>query len=159
MTQRATTTVQIGRELAERLRRQFPEASYDQAITSLMATSADGRPDRQTDLLQYSQTVAILGRAVQNRRAPFKGHIVAVYFHFPPGPSNLVDVRINLERRGRFDQIVPRERDTFIALDDIMWPLEGLRIPVEPQQSIQVQWFNHDGAFAHTIPVSIVVSS
>ena len=161
MTQPQSTTVQIDRALAERLRRQFPDATMNQAITRLMATSADGRgdPDRQTDLLQYSQLTPILGRAVQDRRAPFKGHIVAVYFHFPPGPSNLVDVRVNLQRRATFEQIVPRERDTFIALDDIMWPLEGLKIPVEPQQAIQVQWFNHDGAFAHTIPVSIVVSS
>lgn len=157
MTQPQTTTIQLSRTLAESLRRKFPDGTYDQAITRLMATSPQD-VERHTDLLQYSETVAILGRASQDRRTPFKGHVVAVYFHFPPGPSNLVDVRVTLERRGRFQQIVPRERDTYVALDDIMFPIESLRIPVEPQQAIQVEWFNHDGAFAHTIPVSIVVS-
>lgn len=149
-----TTTVQIGRDLAERLRRMFPDATFDQGITSLIASADIG--ERQTDLLQYSTSVAALGRGAQDRRAPFKGLIVSVSFHFPPGPSNLVDVRVNLQRRSRFEQIVPRERDTFIALDAIMFPVNVL-IPVEPGQAIQVQWFNHDGAFAHTIPVSIVV--
>jgi len=156
VTQPQSTTVQIDRGLAERLRRQYPDATMNQAITSLMASSADN-PDGQTDLLQYSRLTPILGRAEQDRRAPFDGHIVAVYFHFPPGPSNLVDVRVNLQRRASFEQIVPRQRDTYIALDDNKFPVESLLIPVEPQQAIQVQWFNHDGAFAHTIPVSIVV--
>jgi hypothetical protein len=155
MTQPQTTTVQLTRELVERLRRKFPDATFDQAVTNLMAAAEFG--DLKTDLLQYSQVTPILGRAQQDRRAPFNGHIVAVFFHFPPGPSNLVDVRVNLQRRASFEQIVPRQRDTYIALDDNKFPVESLLIPVEPQQAIQVQWFNHDGAFAHTIPVSIVV--
>lgn len=163
MTTRPQVPIEVRREFNEALRNLFPGLPREEQIRNLRLLFDQGQPVEApvsvTEVLEFSISVPALTRVTQNRYILADSHITQAFFHFPPGPSFLVDVRV-LKLFGRTEeQIIPTQRDTFIALDAAILPLTGLRIGMEAGSEIQVEWLNYDSANAHEVPVIMVVST
>lgn len=148
------TTIQVSRQVAERLKAVSPSTTYDGIISSLL----DATRGVRKKLLVFATSVPAASTATVERQVPFDGFLKDVWFFFPTGPAGLVDVRILLKARTAFEQVIPEERDTFVALEDAVFPLTGLAEPVNTRQMIRVEWVNRDGLNAHRVPVYIVVA-
>lgn len=146
------TTIQVEQETADMLKTSFEGMTYDAAIRRLLAGFDSANAG--TEILTFRKTILAAQSDEQDRRVGVKGIIIAAFMHFPPGTNGLVEVRIVL---GGTDAIVPSQENTFIALDDETFPATGLSIPVSPGSIVRVEWFNYDGAFAHTVPVEVIV--
>ncbi len=157
--QRPSATVR--RQLGSLLERQFPGLSLDEQRRRFLAQLDSARPagERGTSTLFYRKTVASATRDSQQRRVPLTGILRDVFFHFPAGPSFLVDVRLLLRTGHAERQIVPEEIDTFITLDDSFMPLVDLTVPVVVGSNLIVEWSNTDDTYSHTVPVICVLAA
>lgn len=111
----------------------------------------------QSIVIPFAKDINPATRDDQVRRVPFQGRIRGVDILFPPGPSNLVEVRLMLSSGGVYDPVFPGVDDTFIALDDITIDDENLDVSVKPGDELRVEWWNHDGGFAHNVPVLVTL--
>lgn len=110
-----------------------------------------------TRVLPFSKAVAALTKVTEDRQCYHDCDLFAAYFHFPPGPNGLVEVRVLIHGRGGDQQAIPSPEDSFLALDNTTLPVTGLAIPVNRGDNIRVEWNNYDGANAHRIPVEILL--
>lgn len=113
----------------------------------------------ETTTIKFSRTVPAATRQTETRRIGFDGFLRDVFLHFPPGPSNLVEVRLLKRKRRSEVQIVPKEFDTFIALDNTILPLTQLGIPVDAGDELICEWNNYDSTYPHTVPVICTVQA
>ncbi len=112
----------------------------------------------RTASLAFRQTVPAATRQTQSRRLSFNFTMTSAYFHFPPGPSFLVEVRV-LRRAGRsLRQVLPTQEGTFFAFDNTILPVIGLAIDFDENDEVVVEWSNYDDTYEHTVPVSCTLA-
>ena len=125
-----------------------------QAINSLAGLLAP----TDSHVLTFSRSIPAATANAELQRVPFDAYIVAVFIHFPPGASQLVEVRLTAEVAGSLRYILPSKEDAYIALDDSFIPFLGLRFLIPAGSTLRAEWYNYDGANSHTVPITVVIA-
>ena len=111
-----------------------------------------------TAVLSFNESINPATKRQEQRRAPFNGTLTEAHFIFPDGPSGLVEVRL-LQTAGRSArQVLPTQDGSTFALNNQDLHLLDLDMPVVAGDSLIVERANYDGGFAHSIPVTLVVT-
>jgi hypothetical protein len=135
-----------------------PREEQERRFLNIIASLTDDR-FRISEVLSFSLDVETATQRTQRRLVTRDSKINTVAFHFPPGPSFLVDVRV-LVRSGRSEvQVIPTQRGTFISLDDALLILTELGVPLNAGSEVIVEWNNFDSAFPHKVPVIITTEA
>ncbi len=151
-----STTIQVSRELAEKLRRQFPGLTYEDAIKRYVEGEGTLSSDR---VLFFSMVVNPSTQKEVSKRVGLIGKINEVQFHFPAGTGSLVQVKLMIKRKkGDDESLIPSQENSFIFLEDVDYTSRNLSIPVNRDDTLRVEWWNYDSAFAHTVPVTVRIS-
>jgi len=100
--------------------------------------------------IPFSQSLVALQGAKIYEDCPFKGRIISITIHWPPGCNALVDVAV---WHGR-SQLCPREG--YLALDNAT-PTYLFNEPVEEGEEIWVEMRNGDAVNSHSISCTVSV--
>lgn len=132
--------------------------SQEQGIIAALNALAGLLAPTDSYIISFSRSIPAATANAEAQRIPFDANIVAAFIHFPPGVHQLVDVRLTAIVGDALRYIVPSKQDSYIALDDSFIPFLGLKLFLPSGSTLQAEWYNYDGANAHTVPLTVVVA-
>jgi len=133
-----TTTIQVERHVAERLKRIAP--TYNEAIKTLLNVVGErGR------YIPIRYEVPASTRVELGAQIPADGIIRTIWIHFPRGCWSLVHIQVRMKDGTR---LVP-EKEDFVALDNATIPFYPNH-PVKKMDEVVVIIENRDSANPHT---------
>lgn len=160
------------RELAALLRRLYPGLPLQQQLRLFVREFQADTPIEEgpaavpsplaaprSSTLSFRQTVPAATKIRERRYIGQPSRLIAAFFHFPPGPSFLVEVRLNLRTGQSERQVVPFQEGDFVAGDNTPVSFTGLDIELPQGSQLVAEWNNHDATYSHTVPIFATVGA